>query len=189
MAWDEFERDGKKGYSGDAPLDEFAIALKKIAQKYEGRFDRKPTVDEILYSLSKVLGVSAAQYVSDPAGVDFSSLNVRRDAGSREEVVLDLSQWEAAYTDRENPGYFLIFERKNPKLNHIKVDAIDKPAESVKCTFDILTPGISDKMAEMLIVGALLKEFLKDYYTEKCSQVVFTNRKTGRSWTVPYHQK
>jgi len=175
MAWDKFETDGFEGYTGDAPLDEFAIALKKIAQKYESQFKRKPMVHELLSALSTVLQASPAQYVSDPSGVDFYSLSVTRDESVRDEVVLDVTEWEAAYTDRDDPGYYLISKCKNSDLDHIKVDDLGISGKPIRCTYEILTPGISDKMAEILIVETLFKEFLRNQYT---GQIVFTNRKT-----------
>ncbi len=46
MAWEEFERNGVKGITGNRPIDELAIALTEIARDYEDRFSRKPTSSE-----------------------------------------------------------------------------------------------------------------------------------------------
>ena len=50
MAWEDFERNGVKGMSGDRPIDEFAFALQRITTAYEERFSRKPFVNELLYA-------------------------------------------------------------------------------------------------------------------------------------------
>ena len=50
MAWEDFERNGAKGMSGDRPIDEFTFALQRIATAYEERYSRKPFVNELLYA-------------------------------------------------------------------------------------------------------------------------------------------
>ena len=78
MAWEEFERNGVKGISGDRPIDEFAFALQRITTVYEERFSRKPFVNELLYALETVVGTSPARYVSDPEGLSLGEIMVQR---------------------------------------------------------------------------------------------------------------
>lgn len=188
MAWDEFTRDGVKGYTGDAPIDAFAVALADIAASYEDQFKRKPTVVELLRALTTVLRASPERFVSDPAGVDFDSLSVKRDAAARQQVVLDFSQWEAGYSDRENPGYYVVWKKKNPDLDLLRIEDFGKPAETLKCDFTVLTtePDLTDEVAQALIIQTVLRTFTQNYYSKACTTLVFTNRKTGRSWTVAF---
>ena len=68
MAWEDFERDGVSGMTGDKPVDEMALALRRIVNAYEERFSRKPTTAEILYALEQVIGADPEAYVSDSDG-------------------------------------------------------------------------------------------------------------------------
>jgi hypothetical protein len=68
MAWEEFERNGISGISGDKPIDELALALNKISAAYQDRFSRKPTITEIFYALETVIGSHPTRYVSDTEG-------------------------------------------------------------------------------------------------------------------------
>jgi hypothetical protein len=78
MAWDKFVRNGVEGFSGDKPIDEIALALKKVTKAYEERFSRKPTVAEILHALETIIGAAPAQYVSDPDGLELAEFVVKR---------------------------------------------------------------------------------------------------------------
>jgi hypothetical protein len=79
MAWYEFERNNVKGVTGDKPMGEFALALARIVSSYQERGARKPTTAELLYALENVLGATPEKYVSDPEGLRFATLSVRRD--------------------------------------------------------------------------------------------------------------
>ena len=78
MAWEEFERNGIKGISGDKPMDELALALKRIVSSYEDRYSRKPTVVELLYALETVITSNPARYVSDSKGLKLGEIIVNR---------------------------------------------------------------------------------------------------------------
>ena len=78
MAWDDFEKDGDTGTTGDKPIDEMAFAIERITAAYEDRFDRKPTTTELVYAFETVLTSNASQYVSDPNGLMLGSFAVRR---------------------------------------------------------------------------------------------------------------
>ncbi|NHZ94452.1 hypothetical protein [Massilia sp. CCM 8734] len=70
MAWDDGDFFGEHIMAGDKPADEFGLCLKRICAAYEDRFERKPTVAELLYSFSIVLRSTPEQYCSDPAAVE-----------------------------------------------------------------------------------------------------------------------
>jgi hypothetical protein len=66
VAWDDFDTGDASGITGDKPLDEFGLALERIAAAYVDRFERKPSVAELLHAFETVLGADPASYVSDP---------------------------------------------------------------------------------------------------------------------------
>jgi hypothetical protein len=78
MAWQEFNRNGVKGISGDDPIDEFALSLKRIVTAYEDRFSRKPTVSELLYALETVVTTHPTRYVSDSEDLKLGKITVNR---------------------------------------------------------------------------------------------------------------
>jgi len=78
MAWEEYERDGVKGLTGDDPMDEIALSLQRIAEAYEEQFDRKPLMDELLYAFEIVIGATPESYVSDPDGLKSFKIMLRK---------------------------------------------------------------------------------------------------------------
>lgn len=66
MAWEDSSFFGYDVITGDAPMDEISISLKKIAHEYNERFDRNPTVAEILYAFNIVMISSDNETIKDP---------------------------------------------------------------------------------------------------------------------------
>lgn len=62
MAWETISFEGQDGMSGDEPLDEMALALKRIAGHYQKAFSRLPTRAEIRYALDIVLESASGRY-------------------------------------------------------------------------------------------------------------------------------
>lgn len=76
MAWESGKFGDVVVTTGDKPLDEFSLALSKIAGAYLDRFDRKPSIAELLYAFDLVLRSSPEEYVSDPLMIDFVRIAV-----------------------------------------------------------------------------------------------------------------
>jgi hypothetical protein len=188
MAWEEFEHDKVKGMTGDKPIDEFALALARITRSYEDRFSRKPTTAELLYALKIVLGATPEKYVSDPAGLRFATLNIQRDL-EKDRDYIDLSQYEGVYTDRTDPGYYMVLRHGESKKDETTVITIPKLAvdgRALTCEYEILDKGITDKMAEQLIERTILKMLTGDFYRSKCDEILFHNLKTNYQLRKPY---
>jgi hypothetical protein len=66
MVWEKAVRQGQTLDTGDKPIDELALTLKKLAVIYQDRYGRKPFVAEILYALEVVLLADPDLYLSDP---------------------------------------------------------------------------------------------------------------------------
>ncbi|HEY0585350.1 MAG TPA: hypothetical protein VGD52_04395 [Pseudoduganella sp.] len=66
MAWDEKEFCGQTVSVGDKSLDEFSLALTKIAIEYVDRYGRKPTVAEVMNAFKIVMMSNSIDYFSDP---------------------------------------------------------------------------------------------------------------------------
>ena len=78
MAWEQGEFCGKPIVVGDKPIDEFNLCLKKIAAEYTDRYERKPTVAEILYSFGMAVSCNSEEYFSDPATADRAIIAIER---------------------------------------------------------------------------------------------------------------
>src|SRR5947207_2560133 len=109
MAWEEITFQGMRGVSGDKPIDEMALALKRIASHYEEAFSRRPSLAEVLYALATILSSYPGRYnnvANDQSNAIFVStpLELSHD-GALEEAVL---RYEGAFSDRPPPGYHII---------------------------------------------------------------------------------
>ncbi len=198
MAWEEFNRHGVIGITGDKPIDEFALVLKKISTVYEDRFSRKPTITELLHALETVIASNPTYYVSDPEGLRFGTIIVERDF-NRERDYIDTSQYEGVYTDASIPGYYLILRRNLDKNNQDYSEVIKIPSLEVRdglqhdlthptliCEYEILTNDITDKMAETLILKVLIQDFLDNFYIEQTNMIKFKNLKSNHSWIMQW---
>ena len=190
MAWENFERNGESGISGDKPIDELALALHKITAAYQERFSRKPTVREIFYALETVIGSHPERYVSDAKGLRFGSIMFQRDY-EKEDDYVDVAQYEGVYTEITMPGYYVVLQknadhdRKN-MVEVIKIPVLEATNRILSCDYEILIDGITDKMAETLILTVLLGEYMEDFHKEEADTIEFKNLKSGRGYRVEY---
>jgi hypothetical protein len=69
MAWEKAVRQGEILDTGDKPVDELALTLKKLASIYQDRYDRKPLLAEVLYALEVVLLANPNLYIADSHSV------------------------------------------------------------------------------------------------------------------------
>ncbi|MFP4411716.1 hypothetical protein [Coleofasciculus sp.] len=190
MAWEEFERNGVKGISGDTPIDELDLALKRIVTAYEDRFSRKPTVSELLYALETVVTTHPTRYVSDAEGLKFGEIMVNRNYQQGGDYV-DKTQYEAVYTEATVPGYYVVLRRNSDGQNQantevIKIPTLELQDRTLICQYELLTDDITDQMAETLIVSVLLDEYCDRYYEDKADKIEFINVKSQARWTSSY---
>ena len=190
MAWEEFERNGISGISGDKPIDELALALNKISAEYQDRFSRKPTITEILYALETVLGSHPTRYVSDTEGLRSGSIIFQRDFENEGDYV-DITQYEGVYTELNIPGYYVVLQKNSNENSNSKTEVIKIPTLEVRnriliCEYEILINDITDKMAETLILTVLLRDYMENFYKEEADAIEFKNLKSNSSWTIQY---
>ncbi|KHD05331.1 hypothetical protein PN36_34360 [Candidatus Thiomargarita nelsonii] len=183
MAWEEFERNGIKGISGDKPIDEFALALKRIVSSYEDRYSRKPTVVELLYALETVITSNPTRYVSDSKDLKLGEIIVNRN-----EEFLDTTQYEGVYTEQTIPGYHAILRQapEQAMLEVIKIPTLEVRERTLVCAYKILVDDITDKMVETLILSVLLQDYCDRYYEDQADQIDLLNLKSNVRSTIPY---
>ncbi|WHI45854.1 hypothetical protein ACJJIW_11205 [Microbulbifer sp. JMSA004] len=70
MAWDDSYFCGYQIISGDKPVDELSMALRKITVEYTERFSRKPSVAELLYAFKIVIQSLGEDLLSDPENLN-----------------------------------------------------------------------------------------------------------------------
>ncbi|BAZ12415.1 hypothetical protein NIES4071_42460 [Calothrix sp. NIES-4071] len=179
MAWEEFERNAVKGITGDQPIDELAIALAEIAKDYEDRFSSKPTIIEIMWAMENLLGSNPSRYVSDPEGLKYGDIIVKRDYQA-ERNDIDPTQYEAS-AGNDPPGYIFVSRRgsrqKNlPLIDVIKITTLDLRERNLVCEYEILTPDISDQMAQTLILSVVLGDFYDYYFHSEADNIDFIRK-------------
>ncbi len=80
MAWDEGEFCGQPVVVGDTAYDELSLALTKISTQYIDRYDRKPTVAEIMYVFKVVMISNSNDYFSDPTALSATLITIDKGA-------------------------------------------------------------------------------------------------------------
>lgn len=185
MAWDEFERDGKQLMSGDDPIEELGLALRRIASAYEDRFKRLPYVDELLLSLERTLGVNPERFVEDPAGIDGARLSCKRST-SKSRQRLDFTTYEGYYATKPPPAHYGI-ERKHDRevITMPRFEVIERRLE---IDYRILDDKLDDDSAIRLIKRAVLREFSDSYYADQADTLVFLNVVSGLRQEMAYEE-
>jgi len=188
MAWYEIEHDKVKGMSGDDPIDEIALALERIVRAYEKQFSRKPTIAELLYAFENVISARPEKYVSDTVGLRFAEFTVRREP-EKERNYVDTSQYEGAYTDRTDPGYYEVLRHgKSAEQEEvvIKLPEMDVDGRTLICDYEIVDDSLTDEMAVTLIESSIIKGFLLDSYRDEADEILYRNLKTDYELRKPY---
>lgn len=190
MAWEEFERNGIEGVSGDKPIDELSLALKRITTIYEERFSRKPTVVEILYAIETVIGTHPNRYVSDPEGLKFGTIIINRN-DEKELDYINKDEYEGVYVEAAPLGYHAILQRDLSTQDRSQIEVIKIPTLEVKekhllCEYEILTEKLTESMAEFLIVNVLLGDYYDHDYRDEAELIEFTNIKFNTRNQVSY---
>lgn len=191
MAWEEFERNGTTGLSGDEPVDEMMLALKRISTAYEDRFSRKPTVSEVLYALETVLTTHPTRYVSDTQGLKLGEIMIKPNDHTEELDDIDTTQYEGVYTEATMPGYYVILQRSPnghnlPKTEVIKIPVLELEKNTLICKYEILKHDITEGMAQLLIKDVLLDEYCDNYYKSQADKIDFINLKFNQHHQVVY---
>ncbi|BDA74004.1 hypothetical protein CAL7716_081700 [Calothrix sp. PCC 7716] len=191
MAWEEFERNGTTGLSGDEPVDEMMLALKRISTAYEDRFSRKPTVSEVLYALETVLTTHPTRYVSDIEGLKLGEIMIKPNDHGEKLDDIDTTQYEGVYTEATMPGYYVILQRSPngynlPKTEVIKIPVLELEKNTLICKYEILKHDITEEMAQLLIKHVLLDEYCDNYYKGQADKIDFINLKVNNYHQVVY---
>jgi hypothetical protein len=176
MAWEDFTFAGRKAVSGDKPIDELALALKRIAAHYEHAFSRLPTVFELLHALRVVLSAQAGSYVS--GGINFNSVfAILGDAADEDDCasIIDLDRFEGAFVDDPSPGYYVIAAKattSTPESDVIRLRTLALEGRRLICEYQILDLSITHEAAQMLVKKVLLDGFCDHYYDALADEVV-----------------
>jgi hypothetical protein len=188
MAWEEFERDGCAGFTGDRPLDEFAAALKAIARAYDERFGRKPTVTEVLFNLERLLGSVPERYVSDPQGLVGCKISINRREAQRMKPV-DPARFEGVYAEGPPEEYQVVRRDAQGRSTDdvvIAVPTLETRDRTLVAEYRRLSPDLDESTAEQLIIQKLLREFLIDSYSDEADTIAFRDLDSGARRSLPY---
>ncbi len=188
MAWEEFDRDGAGGFTGDAPLDELAAALKAVARVYHERFGRKPTVAEVLFNLERLLGSTPERYISDPESMIGSRLSINRKEAQPMKPV-DPARFEGVYAEGPPAEYQVVRRGADGEATDdvvISVPTLDTRDRTLVCEYRRRATELDPHNAEHLIVQKLLRELLVDSYSEDADKIEFHDLDSGARHTSAY---
>lgn len=185
MAWDEFERNGQVLMSGDEPLDELSLALRRIGDAYRQRFGRLPTVGELLLSLERILAATPARFVEDPDGMEDATLRCERPMTSKQRPI-DYSEYEGFYKDEPEPGFYGIEKRGGGDV--LRAPRLEVKGRVLEVDYEILDPALDDDSAIRLIKRAVLRDFSDSYYQAQADEIVFRNLQSGQQRKMPYDE-
>jgi hypothetical protein len=190
MAWESFRRNGKVGYFGDITQDELSLALKAVARHYEEQWRRKPTVDEVLFNIERLLAATPERYVSDPAGVRPAHLQIDHATEETMTMQIDLDGYEGVYSDRPPPGAYQVVRRgSNGKPTTdvvIRLPTLDVKGRTLICAYEVCVSNLDSQTAEQLIVAKILRELLLDSYRKDVEEIAFHDLKIGSTHSVAY---
>ncbi|MCK5896417.1 MAG: hypothetical protein KAG20_06400 [Cocleimonas sp.] len=181
MAWEDFNRNGIEGISGDKPIDEMSLALKRIVTAYENRYERKPNMTEIVYALETVITANPSAYVSDSRGLSLGEIII-----NRKTELVDITEYEAFFTDETTPGYHLINKLVPTEQPVINISYLEVKDNVLACHYKILAHDITDKIVETLILSVLLHDYCDQYYEDKAGSIQFVNTVTKTQWVIAY---
>jgi hypothetical protein len=194
MAWENFSHNDIDCFTGDIPWDEFSLALSEIAVQYEDRFGRKPRIIELITAFQSSIShrntfdLEENEYVK----IEYKIVNLEKNlsdriAPSNKKINLEaIYDFEGAYTDRAEPGYYLIFRKSNLTFDSQEEDCIEIPKLGITndilvCDFKILTNDLDNEDAHKFIRKYLLEKFSDNYYEDKASMIKFTNIASGET--------
>jgi hypothetical protein len=179
MAWEEVTCRGIKGISGDKPIDEFALALRRIATHYADAFSRLPTLYEVICSLDSVIRPFPHRYVS---GEYFNLCESSDNLISKtltehlHFTELDLPCFEASFCDNPPPGYYVI-ERNvvgdGSTRDVLHVKRLNVVERSLFCEYHILDRQYTEEAARFLIRRVLLDRFCDHHYDMLADNILF----------------
>lgn len=91
-------------------------------------FSRKPTITELMWVMETVLGSNPKRYVSDPDGLKYGDIIVKRDYEAERDLV-DPTQYEAS-AGEDPPGYIFVsrcssHQKNLPLVDIIKITTLD----------------------------------------------------------------
>jgi hypothetical protein len=194
MAWQEFSHDQFDCYTGDIPWDEFSLALSRIAAEYQDRYGRKPRIIELLYALQIAISSQNVFDLTENESItlEYNIVNLSNQSSngttqsktrSNLEVIYN---FEGAYTDLTDPGYYLIFRTSKLIINSteedcIKISRLEVDKDILMCDFEILVDDINNHEVHLLIRKYLLQKFSDNYYQDKASIIKFTNIISGET--------
>lgn len=178
MAWDELVIRGVRVVVGDVPADEWSGALKRIAAAYEDRFQRKPTVAEILASFESVL-VAGESMLEDGGSL----------RGCRLELVnatfvdppIDAGAYEAAYIDAKKGSYYSV-ERRADSTEMVRVRRLELIERTLEIDYEVIAEdddAIAQSDARRLVRIALLDVFLDRTYSGEADAIRWRDLGTG----------
>ncbi len=203
VAWDTYLHNNLECYGGDRPFDVFHSALEELSADYKDRFGRPPRIIELLNALETIINTSKECVWDLEEDEDLtleykvtSDTHNSSEPNTRPKKKIDFEapyDFEGAYTDITDPGYYLVSRTSNLYRDAKEEDCFKIPTLEVSdniliCEYEILIDDFDDIDACKLIKKYLLHKFSGDFYKDQASIILFKNIITDTTTSVPMQQ-
>jgi hypothetical protein len=191
MAWDDFIHDNVQCFTGDRPLDEFALAITRISVKYEERFGRQPKIIELITAFESILNSYKEDRIFDLRENDDISIsyNISKINPSQKEPppkkinIEAIYDFEGAYYQDDEIEFPLVERKSNLSFDAKAENCIKMNLEVVDsilvCNYEILVNDIDDLDACKIIDKYYLEKFSGNYYKDEAKKIQFRNIISG----------
>jgi hypothetical protein len=180
MAWDAFEHDGRKGFIGDPPKEDFTLALIKTPSPMRSAFAGSPGCmscstrsDQYWEPHQRSLFATPSLYRRSNSSRSISGITTFPASTSKE--------CAASHADPTNPGRYIV-SRRDDGADVLEVHVLQPQGLGLLCEYEILDPALTDADARQLIITTLLKDLCGNRYSKQSEAIQFVNRTSGSRW-------
>ncbi len=192
MAWDNFIHDNVQCFTGDKPLDDFALAITRISVEYEERFGRQPKVIELITAFELILNAYKEDSIFDlrendniSISYNISKINpAQKEAPPKRINIEAIYDFEGTYYQDDEIEFPLVERKSNLSFdakveNCIKMPSLEVLDSILICDYEILVNDIDDIAAYKIIDKYYLERFSGNYYKDKANTIQFRNVISG----------
>lgn len=165
---------------GDKPMDRFYLCLKNLADDYADRFDRKPTVAEVLYAMNLSIQCHGDAFFSDPESVPNLLIAINN---SSKKTIASYDGYEAAYVQTDDAEHYVV---EGPNGDVVMFPRFDIEGDILYCDFKRIDPDLSAGDVKGLVFVTILGTYLRRSYVGKVNTVEFTDLDSGEKSRKAY---
>jgi len=145
--------------------DAWIAAIRQFRLDFEQAHGRRPAIEDLLASFEAALLQVGPRELDD--GEELAGRKVALVDAAR---ALDASDYEAAYADRTDGGYFVI-ERRADLVEGVRVRRLELRERTLEIDYEVMDGDLDDEGARRLVRVALLDVFLDKTYAGEADTI------------------